>query len=166
MAELGRWARDAAAAGQPVLGVCFGHQLVGEALGGRAGRNPTGRETGTTEVHLTPEGRADPLFAGLPPVLAVQQTHSDALVVAPPDAVCLAGNASTPWQALAWGPMLRTVQFHPEMGAEALRELLAARGWPGSTRPTDHGLRVLANWAEHWLGLTGSRTVPSSSSSG
>jgi len=55
-----------AARTRAVLGVCFGHQLLARALGGRVERNPRGREAGTTEVSLTEDGARDPLFAGVP----------------------------------------------------------------------------------------------------
>ena len=51
------------ARGVPVLGVCFGHQLLARAAGGDVVLNPRGREIGTVRVQLTPAGRRDPLFA-------------------------------------------------------------------------------------------------------
>jgi GMP synthase (glutamine-hydrolysing) len=151
MAALGRDAVAAAEAGVPVLAVCFGHQLVGEVLGGRVEPNPAGGEYGTIAVGLTPEGAADALFAGLPPVLAVQSTHRDALVRPPPGVVCLGGTDNTPLQAFACGPNLRAVQFHPEMDDAALAQLLAARGIPGETRPSAHGRALLSNWVRAWV---------------
>lgn len=151
MAALGAWALGAAEAGVPVLAVCFGHQLVGEALGGRVEPNPAGGEYGTIAVGLTPEGRADALFAGLPAVVEMQSTHRDALVRAPAGVVCLGGTDNTPLQAFAWGPNLRAVQFHPEMDDAALAMLLAARGIPGETRPSAHGRALLSNWVRAWV---------------
>ena len=153
MERLGRWTLDAAVQGVPVLAVCFGHQLVGEALGGRVERNPQGPERGTVEVTLTEAGRHDPLFAGLPARILVQQTHEDALVAPPPAdrATLLATNETCAWQAFAAGPFLRAVQFHPEMGAETMRRLIEARGYEGEARPSDHGPRVLRNWDERFV---------------
>jgi GMP synthase (glutamine-hydrolysing) len=150
MSELARWALEAAESGVPVLGVCFGHQLLGEALGGRVEPNPRGWEGGTVKVQLTPEGRADPLFAGLPDELEVQATHQDELATAP-RAVRLAGNDCTTWQAFAAGRMLRAVQFHPELRERTLSALLKARGRERPVRATVHGKRVLHNWDEAFV---------------
>ena len=60
------WLRDAAHAGLPLLGICYGHQLIAHALGGEVGDNPRGREMGTVCIELADAAREDPLFAGLP----------------------------------------------------------------------------------------------------
>ncbi len=142
----------AADRGVPVLGVCFGHQLLGEALGGRVERNPAGPERGTVRVRLTAEGRVDPLFAGLPALLEVQATHQDALLEPPTAAgvVRLAENENTAWQAFARGP-IRCVQFHPEMTGRRLAAILAARGREGTTRESPHGADLLRRWDEAFV---------------
>lgn len=149
MARLGAWAL-AAADRVPVLAVCFGHQIVGEALGGRIEPNPAGGEYGTIAVDLTPAGAAHPLFAGMGTRLAVQSTHKDILVSPPtaPGTVLLGTTPNTRWQAFAWGPRLHAVQFHPELPADALALLMATRGIAGTTRPTPDGARILANWLD------------------
>jgi GMP synthase (glutamine-hydrolysing) len=149
---------------RPVLGVCFGHQLLARALGGRVERHGGGPEAGTFDVDLTEAGRADPLFAGLPPRLAVQEGHEDHVPEPPPGAVLLATNAHTPVQAFALGPRIRGVQFHPEFDAARTRAFIEAdRDWldrvrPGladaslaSVRATREAPRVLANWVDGFV---------------
>ena len=147
MKDVARYCLAAAEAGVPVLGVCFGHQLLGEALGGRVERNPAGPERGTVDVELTDEGVLDPLFEGLPRTLVVQATHQDVLV-RPPTAdgvVRLAVNTNTAWQAFAYR-RIRAVQFHPELSGETLGKLLRARAQEGAIRPSAHGEEVLRRW--------------------
>lgn len=169
--EAGGWVLGTASAGIPVLGVCFGHQLVADAWGGRVEKNPKGRETGTVEVHLTDAGRADPLFDGLPETLVVQQSHQDSVLGIPEGAVVLAGNGHSEVQAFALGETVRTVQFHPEFDGEVARGYVDARadrihadaeglGLDGeaavrlareTVRDSEHGPRLLANWVRHYV---------------
>jgi GMP synthase (glutamine-hydrolysing) len=166
MRDAGRWLLAAADARVPVLGVCFGHQLLAEALGGAVRRSPGVREIGTISCTLTEAGRADPLFAGVPERFEVQATHGDEVDPAPAGAVPLASNARSVWQAFRAGPFLAGVQFHPEVDAatmsamiEARREGLEAearargedprarlRGLRAGIRATPAGERILANF--------------------
>ncbi|MCY1042426.1 glutamine amidotransferase [Corallococcus sp. bb12-1] len=127
MERAGAFMVEAGEQGIPVLGVCFGQQLLAEQYGGKVARNPQGRETGTVEVTLSQEGREDPLFAGLPERFAVQATHEDIVVQLPEGATVLAGNANTAAQAIAFRPNVRGVQFHPEMPTDAMRAVILAR---------------------------------------
>jgi GMP synthase (glutamine-hydrolysing) len=147
MPRLGAWALSAAA-DVPVLAVCFGHQIVGEALGGRIEPNPAGGEYGTIEVDLTAAGQAHPLYAGMPARISVQSTHRDVLLGAPTDpaTTLLGSTGNTRWQTFSWGPRLHAVQFHPELQAPALAQLMASRGIAGETRPAPDGPQILANW--------------------
>jgi GMP synthase (glutamine-hydrolysing) len=127
MDEAADYVRTAASAGVPVLGVCFGHQLIGYAYGGCVRTNPNGWEVGTTEVELTEEGRADPLFAGVPPRVRVNQSHRDEVWTLGNEVRRLAGSVHTATQALAVGAHVRGVQFHPEMNATVVRRLVEHR---------------------------------------
>jgi GMP synthase (glutamine-hydrolysing) len=113
--------------GQPILGVCFGHQLLGRALGGDVRRNPAGWEVGSTTVELTAAGLASPLFVGFGKEFAVIQSHRDAVLTLPAVAKVLAKNAHTPIQAYSVEDRVFGVQFHPEMNGEILRHRWAER---------------------------------------
>lgn len=113
--------------GVPVLGVCFGHQLVGYAFGARVIVNPKGYEIGTRSVELTDAGRTDPLFAGVRPRLPTNLTHFDVVVEPPARVRQLARNDATELQAIAVGDHVRGVQFHPEFDGAIMRAYVDAR---------------------------------------
>ncbi len=149
------WIRQAAAEEAPLLGVCYGHQAVCAALGGRVERSAAGWEMGTAEVELTEAGRADPLFAGFPPRFAVQTTHEDHVETLPPEAVVLARNAHAPVQAVAVGSSVRGVQFHPEVTRDIARDFVERRRHlldaGASADEAPWGARVLANFVDGFV---------------
>ncbi len=164
--------RDARRSGTPVLGVCFGHQIVAAALGGSVLVNPLGWEVGTRAVELTAEGQTDPLFAGLGPTVRVNFSHRDVVDPAslPPGCPVLARNHKSGAQAFAAGDAVRCVQFHPEFDGATARGYLrtrhdvlaadaAARGAPDEhpavlleqTGDTPDSERIFHNFIRHWV---------------
>ncbi|WP_240125587.1 glutamine amidotransferase [Thermomonas alba] len=121
------WLAKAAQAGLPLLGICYGHQLIAHALGGTVGDNPQGREMGTVAVELLPEAAADPLFAGLPARFSAQLTHLQSVLRPPPGALVLARSAQDACQAYRWGASVWGVQFHPEFSTMHMRGYIRAR---------------------------------------
>jgi GMP synthase (glutamine-hydrolysing) len=115
------FARAVLARPQPVLGVCFGHQLLGRALGADVRRNPAGWEVGATSIRLTEAGTKSPLFAGFGTEFPVIQSHRDAVLSLPEGAQLLGGNGHTPIQAFSLDDRVFGVQFHPEMDGTILR---------------------------------------------
>lgn len=123
----GAWLRDAAHAGLPLLGICYGHQLLAHALGGQVGYNPAGREMGTVDIDLLPEAGNDPLFAGFPSRFAVQATHMQAVLALPDGAQRLATSKQDAASAFRWGTSAWGVQFHPEFSTTHMRGYIQAR---------------------------------------
>ncbi|MEO0650708.1 MAG: glutamine amidotransferase [Planctomycetota bacterium] len=121
------WLAEAHAAGVPILGVCYGHQLLARALGGAVDWNPRGREIGTIEVELTPAADDDPLLQGLERPLVAQASHSQSVSELPPGAVLLGSNTIDPHQAFRLGATTWGVQFHPEFDAEIIRGYIEHR---------------------------------------
>ena len=108
----------------PLLGICFGHQMIAQALGGEVQKNPRGREIGTVRVDRLAD---DPVFEGLPRAFDVNATHVDAVVKLPPRAELLATTSLDPAAAFRVGDRVKAVQFHPEFDADVMRGYLTAR---------------------------------------
>jgi GMP synthase (glutamine-hydrolysing) len=132
----------------PVLGVCFGHQLLAWRLGAPVRRNPRGRELGTVQVTVTPEGQGDALYRALPPTLSVQAVHEDEVAQLPAGATLHATNARSQVQAFGVGPRLRAVQFHPEMDAASTQFCVDAdaTGQAAPVFDSPHGAQLLRNF--------------------
>lgn len=105
--------RDAVRSGVPFWGSCLGVQLLAAALGARVypGVAP---EVGVLPVMLTPDGRADPVFGGLPGAFPTLQWHGDTFDL-PDGAVLLASSPAYANQAFRFGETAYGVQFHVEV---------------------------------------------------
>lgn len=108
----------------PVLGVCFGHQLVAELAGGKVTHDHSQKKTGTYEVALTDNGKKDPLFKNLPERFLAQYAHKDSVTALPAEAVLLAFGDACRFSALRYGDeRIYSVQFHPELTKQNMIEL-------------------------------------------
>ena len=110
----------------PVLGICYGHQLIAHGLGGQIRPNPNGREMGTVETRLDAAALAtDPVLnAGVYPT---HMSHVESVVVPPSDAQVLGTTEIEPHAALRFGPRQWGVQYHPEFDREIMRGYVEAR---------------------------------------
>jgi GMP synthase (glutamine-hydrolysing) len=126
------WLRDVFATGLPTFGICFGHQILAQALGGEVVKNPRGREIGTKKITKRAD---DPIFAGLPDEFTANVTHLDTVGRLPPGATSLARSPLEDHHAIRFSETCYGVQFHPEIDADVMRgyietrrEILAAEG--------------------------------------
>jgi GMP synthase-like glutamine amidotransferase len=104
---------------RPFLGVCLGHQLLVDAIGGRV-RRMEKPEIGVLDIRRTAAGASDPLFGALPSTFPGLQWHEAEVVDPPPGATVLASSRVSPVQAIRVGPRALGVQFHVEVGADTV----------------------------------------------
>lgn len=107
-----------------LIGICFGHQAMAEALGGRVERSDRGWGVGLHRYEVVSrEPWMDPPAA----TVAVPVSHQDQVVEAPADARVLLRSGFTPFAGLAWGEDAVSLQGHPEFTPAYAAELTAGR---------------------------------------
>jgi GMP synthase-like glutamine amidotransferase len=113
---LEQFVRDALAAHLPVVGICFGHQIMAQALGGRVEKFAGGWAVGAQEYDFG--GRS----------LVLNAWHQDQVITPPDGAQTLARNDFCAHAALSFGPYGFSVQAHPEFGDDFIAGLIETRG--------------------------------------
>ena len=154
------WLRVVVPTGLPVFGVCFGHQLLSQALGGEVQLNPRGREMSTVEVERSGES---PIFEGVDERFHANACHVDTVVKLPEGAVALASSPLDDHQCIRFSDTCYGVQFHPEFDKEVMMgyvesraELISSEGLDvdamrACASDTPMSGQILRNFVRHFL---------------
>jgi GMP synthase-like glutamine amidotransferase len=138
-----RWVRELS---KPYIGLCLGHQLLADALGGTCGpqRPP---EIGIHDVALTPAAEGDRVFNGLPKRFKAVQWHSVRVAQPPEGAVVLAQSDACPCQAIRVGQNAWGMQYHVEVEENTIAEWGSIPSYAKALEKT-HGPGGLSRMAE------------------
>src|SRR5690606_17729643 len=134
---------------RPMVGICFGHQLLAHALGGRAGRSEAGWGLGVMEYEL----RNHPAFIEVsvetsvdtPPTVRLIASHQDQVAELPPEAVPLLHSDFCPNAGFYIPGKVLAIQAHPEFSvdyASALLDLRAGQFTPAQTAQVQASFKV------------------------
>src|SRR5438132_3597764 len=119
IADLSAFIRNAR--GSKMVGICFGHQIIAEALGGRVLKSDKGWGAG---LHHYSVERAEPWLEDESGI-AVPASHQDQVVAQPPNTEVVASSAFTPFAGLAWTDRRAiSFQFHPEFAPDFAKALI------------------------------------------
>lgn len=146
IATLKDFIRDAARAKRPMVGVCFGHQIIAEALGGKVEKAAAGWRIGMEHYSTN--------LSGADRTVAMPAFHQDQIVVQPPETEVVASSEACAYAGLRYtsAPIL-SVQFHPEFSRAYLADLIdvmaqqaAKPGLPPQAATDETGMRWIAEF--------------------
>ena len=146
--DLRRFVRQLAITRIPVVGVCFGQQIIAQALGGAVAPCANGWQVGVTDVRWqqTPTGCVTPPTGGQ---TRLYVCHSQEIVALPPDARCIASSDLSRIEAFVVGGSMLGVQGHPEFTCEVAEYYLAKNDIELSPSVVAESRRSLQNGTDH-----------------
>ncbi|QQS48772.1 MAG: amidotransferase [Acidobacteriota bacterium] len=149
--------REARRIEKPFVGICFGHQMMAEALGGRVLKSDDGWGAGVHPIRIL---QRETWMEPFQPVISLQHMHQDQVVELPDEAVLLGSSDHCPVAIFRLGRSMLGIQAHPEFGKEYVGALIEDRlerigreradeALESLNRPTDSDL--IADWISGFL---------------
>ena len=126
-----------------ILGVCFGHQVLGRALGADVGPKSRGRMMGSVDVTLT---TPDPLMDALPRSFVAQVSHVDVIRTPGPHLQVIGHAPHDPCHIVRFGTTTWGVQYHPEFSPWTVEHYLRARE---ATIDAERGEHTAQKWIDN-----------------
>lgn len=108
----------------PLLGICYGHQLIAKALGGKSDFNKKGKEIGVVKIKTSIYNCKDPILKDFPMKFFAYETHYQTVIKLPYKAKVLAKNQKESHQVVRYKSNIWGVQFHPEFDINIMREYI------------------------------------------
>lgn len=142
----------------PIVGICFGHQILAEALGGRVVKSSKGWGVGVHDYRVT---KTAPWMIGARGSFSIYAMHQDQIETLPDGAEVLAGSDFCPYGVLVYGDTAISFQGHPEYGSQFGREFVKMRlettippafaedALASLSKPQDSGM--VARWIVNFL---------------
>ena len=125
--------REIVAAQIPLVGVCFGHQIIAQALGGKVEKFSGGWSVGADRYEM----------AGFPDAVSLLAFYQDQVVELPDDTKVIGSSPFCKYAALVYGDTVFTIQPHPEFSAGFMADLIDARRGVLPAHVVDRGLASL-----------------------
>jgi GMP synthase (glutamine-hydrolysing) len=158
------WLRPLVEKEIPILGACYGHQLLAKLFGGTVDWNPNGREIGEVDLTITHQAWRDPLFKGIVSEktnsIKLIATHQQSVVRLPKNVTLLGSTKLDQNHCFRYKNHIWGLQFHPEFTTQIITEYIHARSDEIALEglstekilnrlgDSNHGNRVLKNFKD------------------